>query len=69
MGNNKAKWRRYDAAVATLKARGIKYESFNNDLEFVFEDGTQYWPTTGTIMQEGKRLDVKGIEALIEILV
>ena len=64
-----AKWKRYEDAVAILKARGIKYESLNNNLEFVFADGTQYWPTTGTIMQEGKRLDVKGIEALIEILV
>ena len=64
----KAKWARYEEAVGKLKARGIKYESFNQDLEFVFEDGTKYWPTTGTILQDGKRLDVKGIDALLEAI-
>lgn len=65
---SRQKWDRYDDAIAILKVRGIKYELFNNDLEFVFEDGTKFWPTTGTIMQDGKRLDIKGIEALLEIL-
>lgn len=64
----KAKWTRYEEAVGKLKARGIKYELLNNGLEVVFEDGTRYWPTTGTIMQDGKRLDVKGIEALLEVV-
>ena len=66
---SEAKWERYDEALAILKVRGIKYELRNNDVELVFEDGTQYWPTTGTIMQDGKRLDTKGIDALLEAVV
>lgn len=68
MASKKKRWQRYKEAVAKLKEKGIKYETVNNDLELVFEDGTKYWPTTGTIMQDGKRLEVQGIEALLEIL-
>ena len=69
MASKKKRWQRYKEAVAKLKEKGIKYETVNNDLELVFEDGTKYWPTTGTIMQDGKRLEVQGIEALLKAVV
>ena len=63
------KWERYNDALAILKVRGIKYKTANQGVELIFEDGTQFWPTTGTIMQDGKRLDIKGIDALLEAVV
>jgi len=66
MGDKKQK--KYDDAIAALKARGIKYELRGNDLELVFDNMLQFWPTTGTIMQDGKRLDLKGLDAFLEII-
>lgn len=66
MSNNR-KWERYDEAIQILKVRGIKYATFNQGVELHIGD-FQFWPTTGTIMQDGKRLDIKGVDALLEIL-
>lgn len=66
--SSKAKWKRYDEAIAILKAKGIKYELHNQDLELRLEGDIKFWPTTGTITIDGARQSIKGIESLLEIL-
>lgn len=66
--STKSKWKRYDAAIARLKAKGIEYELFNNSLELRFKGGIKFWPTTGTITVDEERQTVKGIDALLEII-
>lgn len=66
--STKAKWKRYDEAIARLKAKGIEYELYNDGIELRFEGGVKFWPTTGTITVDGERQTVKGIDALLEII-
>jgi len=62
------KWERYHEALKILNVRGIKFDTFNLGVELHLANNIKFWPTTGTIIKNDKRLDLKGIEALLEIL-